>query len=66
LACLREVLGTYLAALSKQDPASMTLGCKAQFELGNFRYDDRLRARRYPLVDVERGAGACQRIHRSG
>jgi hypothetical protein len=33
----------------------MALGCEAQFKLGNFRYDDRLRARRYPLVDVERG-----------
>jgi hypothetical protein len=33
----------------------MALGCEAQFRLGNFRYDDRLRARRYPLVDVQRG-----------
>ncbi len=33
----------------------MALGCEEQFKLGNFRYDDRLRARRYPLVDVERG-----------
>jgi hypothetical protein len=33
----------------------MALGCEAQFKTGNFRYDDRLRARRYPLVDVERG-----------
>jgi hypothetical protein len=33
----------------------MALGCEAQFKLGNYRYDDRLRARRYPLVDVERG-----------
>lgn len=30
-------------------------GCEEQFKLGNFRYDDRLRARRYPLVDEERG-----------
>jgi len=34
---------------------TMTLGCAEQFKLGNFRYDDRLRARRYPLIDVERG-----------
>jgi len=34
---------------------SLTLGCEEQFKLGNFPYDDRLRARRYPLVDVERG-----------
>lgn len=31
------------------------LGCEAQFALGWYRYDDRLRARRFPLVDVERG-----------
>ncbi len=31
------------------------LGCEEQFRLGNYRYDDRLRARRYPLVDEERG-----------
>ncbi|MEO6187131.1 MAG: hypothetical protein ABIP38_12400 [Steroidobacteraceae bacterium] len=31
------------------------LGCADQFKLGVYRYDDRLRARRYPLVDEERG-----------
>jgi len=31
------------------------LGCEAQFRLGWYRYDDELRARRFPLVDVERG-----------
>jgi hypothetical protein len=31
------------------------LGCEEQFRLGWYRYDDELRARRYPLVDVERG-----------
>jgi hypothetical protein len=31
------------------------LGCQRQFELGLYRYDDRLRARRFPLVDEERG-----------
>jgi hypothetical protein len=31
------------------------LGCEAQFKLGNYRYDDRLRGRRFPLVDEERG-----------
>jgi len=34
---------------------TLTLGCAEQFKLGNFRYDDRLRARRFPLVDEERG-----------
>jgi hypothetical protein len=31
------------------------LGCADQFKLGAYRYDDRLRARRFPLVDEERG-----------
>jgi hypothetical protein len=31
------------------------LGCAEQFKLGVYRYDDKLRARRYPLVDEERG-----------
>jgi hypothetical protein len=35
--------------------AVLSLGCEAQFKTGNFRFDDRLRARRFPLVDEERG-----------
>lgn len=31
------------------------LGCKAQFETGYFRFVDRIRDRRFPLIDVERG-----------
>lgn len=31
------------------------LGCEAQFRMGNYRYDDRLRGRRFTLVDEERG-----------
>lgn len=31
------------------------LGCEEQFKQGNYRYDDRLRGRRFPLVDEERG-----------
>ena len=31
------------------------LGCEEQFALGWYRYDDDLRARRYPLVDIEQG-----------
>jgi hypothetical protein len=27
------------------------LGCEEQFRMGNYRYDDRLRGRRFPLVD---------------
>lgn len=31
------------------------LGCEEQFRMGNYLYDDELRARRFPLVDEERG-----------
>jgi hypothetical protein len=31
------------------------LGCEAQFKAGNYRYDTRLRARRFVMVDEERG-----------
>jgi len=30
-------------------------GCEAQFKLGAYRFDDRVRGRRFPLVDEERG-----------
>ena len=30
-------------------------GCEEQVRMGNYRYDDRLRDRRFPLVDEERG-----------
>lgn len=32
-----------------------SMGCEEQFALGIYRYDDRLRGRRFPLVDEERG-----------
>ncbi len=35
--------------------AALAQGCEAQFKLGFYKVDDRLRARRFPLVDVERG-----------
>jgi hypothetical protein len=31
------------------------LGCREQFEKGQYKYDDRLRGRRFPLVDEEKG-----------
>ena len=34
---------------------SAALGCEEQFRLGIYRYDDRLRARRFPLIDEDRG-----------
>jgi hypothetical protein len=39
----------------KQLSASLAMGCAEQFRLGYFRYDDRLRDRRFDLVDEERG-----------
>jgi len=35
--------------------AAVAQGCESQFKLGLYRYDDELRARRFMLVDVERG-----------
>ena len=32
-----------------------SLGCEAQFKTGYFWYDDRVRSRGFPVVDVERG-----------
>jgi hypothetical protein len=42
------------------DPNTLVAGfgkisCEAGFKLGNYRWDDRLRDRRYPLVDEEKG-----------
>jgi hypothetical protein len=33
----------------------MTMSCRAQFETGFFRFVDRIRDRRFPVIDVERG-----------
>jgi hypothetical protein len=35
--------------------ASIAQGCEAQFKLGIYRINKRIRERRYPIVDVERG-----------
>lgn len=45
---------THNPEFAKIVPVS-ALGCEAQFRMGNYRYDDRLRGRRFPLVDEERG-----------
>jgi hypothetical protein len=46
------------------------LGCEDQFKLGYYRYNDRLRGRRFPLVDEERGlvltAGFIDKTGRMG
>lgn len=45
---------THNPEFAKIVPVS-ALGCEDQFRSGNYRYDDRLRGRRFPLVDEERG-----------
>lgn len=45
---------THNPEFAKIVPVS-ALGCEEQFAMGNYRYDDELRARRFPLVDEERG-----------
>jgi hypothetical protein len=45
---------THNPEFAKIVPVS-ALGCEDQFRMGNYRYDDRLRGRRFPLVDEERG-----------
>lgn len=41
--------------LARKLNPSIGMGCAEQFRLGYFRYDDRLRERRFDLVDEERG-----------
>jgi hypothetical protein len=35
--------------------SAVAQGCEAQFKLGLYRFDDEVRARRFELVDVDRG-----------
>lgn len=48
------LLTTHNPDLAKVIPVA-NLGCAQQFKLGNYRYDDRVRDRRFFLVDEERG-----------
>lgn len=48
------LLTTHNPDLMKTIPVA-NLGCAQQFKLGNYRYDDRVRDRRFFLVDEERG-----------
>ena len=45
---------THNPEFAKIVPVS-ALGCEEQFRMGNYRYDDRLRGRRFPMADEERG-----------
>jgi len=38
-----------------EDYPIAAMGCAEQFRLGQYIYDDRLRGRRFPLVDEEKG-----------
>jgi len=58
--CSRRENGVWTANDPHPDPKSSysaygKFTCEEGFKLGNYRWDDRLRARRYPLVDEERG-----------
>jgi hypothetical protein len=48
------LLTTHNPDLMKTIPVA-NLGCAQQFKLGNYRYDDRVRDRRFFLIDEERG-----------
>lgn len=53
-ACVRTENGV-VETSGESGPAAFAQGCEAQFRLGLFRAVDRVRARRLPIVDVERG-----------
>ncbi len=46
---------TTAAASGGGNAGSLSPGCEAQFKLGIYRINKRIRERRYPLIDVERG-----------
>ena len=59
-ACSRRENGVWTASDPHPDPKSTysqfgKFSCEEGFKLGNYRWDDRLRARRFPLVDEEKG-----------
>jgi hypothetical protein len=58
--CSRRENGVWTANDPNPDPKSALsvygkISCEAGFKLGNYRWDDRLRERRFPLVDEEKG-----------
>jgi hypothetical protein len=59
-ACSRRENGVWTAGDPHPDPNSTysafgKYSCEDGFKLGNYRWDDRLRDRRFPLVDEEKG-----------
>ena len=60
--CSRRENGVWTANDPHPDPQANSslssygkISCEAGFKLGNYRWDDRLRDRRFPLVDEEKG-----------
>ena len=60
--CSRRENGVWTANDPHPDPQAQSslssygkISCEAGFKLGNYRWDDRLRDRRFPLVDEEKG-----------
>jgi hypothetical protein len=59
-ACSRRENGVWTASDPHPDPQSTysqfgKFSCEEGFKLGNYRWDDRVRDRRFPLVDEEKG-----------
>jgi hypothetical protein len=53
--CARIENGIYTTRGGAGSAGDIAQGCEAQFKLGIYRINKRIRERRYPLVDVERG-----------
>lgn len=53
--CSRLENGISTTAANGTGSASVAQGCEAQFRLGIYRINKRIRERRYPIVDVKRG-----------
>ena len=53
--CARLENGILTTAAGPGSAGAISPGCEAQFKLGIYRINKRIRERRYPLIDVERG-----------
>ena len=53
--CGRLENGILTTAATQGSAGAISPGCEAQFKLGIYRINKRIRERRYPLIDVERG-----------
>jgi hypothetical protein len=53
--CGRLENGILTTAAAPGSAGAISAGCEAQFKLGIYRINKRIRERRYPLIDVERG-----------